>query len=105
LGCEQLDKSGSNEKYVEVTLDHPLDRGVWKQGKYHKGDTVTFGGSMFIAQCETEAKPETNKEWRLAVKKGLNGSNGAEGPQGKQGPPGRDGRDLTQLGQDGKKWG
>jgi hypothetical protein len=81
-----------------------IDRGVWRQGDYLKGDVVTFGGSMFIAQCDTSLKPES-KDWRLAVKRGLNGSDGKEGPQGKQGPAGRDGRDLTQLGPDGRKWG
>lgn len=56
------------------TLPVVIDRGVYKQGeKYIRGDGVTFGGSWFIAQCETDAKPEESPDWRLAVKRGRDG--------------------------------
>lgn len=67
-----------------------LDRGVWRAGPFVKGDGVSFGGSFFIAQDDTEDKPETSNAWRLAVKRGRNGSDGAPG---KDGVPGRDGKD------------
>jgi hypothetical protein len=55
-----------------VRLNTVLDAGFWKQGKdYQEGDGVTFGGSYWIAQKNTDAKPELGREdWRLAVKKG-----------------------------------
>ena len=37
---------------------------------------MTWGGSLFIAQADTEAKPETNDDWKLAVKRGRNGKDG-----------------------------
>lgn len=55
-------------------------RGVWREGAHKAGDAVTWGGSLWIAQRDTEAKPETDDSWRLAVKKGRDG---------------KDGRDLT----------
>lgn len=58
----------------EVKLDLPIERGVFQSGrKYEKGDIVTYSGSAFIAQCATSAKPETNKDWRLFVKRGRDG--------------------------------
>lgn len=58
-----------------------IDRGVYKQGeKYIRGDGVTFGGSWFIAQCDTEAKPEESQDWRLAVKRGRDGKDADHKP-------------------------
>jgi hypothetical protein len=81
-----------------------LDKGVWRQGKYQPGDSVSLGGSMFIARVHTEAKPEISTDWRLSVKRGDPGKTGAKGEPGDSGKHGRDGRDLTQLGPDGAKW-
>jgi integrin beta 3 len=81
-----------------------IDRGVWREGRYERGDVVTFGGSAFIAQEDTDEKPETGKAWRLAVKSGRNGKPGVNGEKGDRGPEGRAGRDLTQVGPDGTKW-
>jgi hypothetical protein len=51
-----------------------LDAGVWKEGDaYSRGDGVTLGGSFFIAQTDTSAKPGKSDEWRLAVKRGNDG--------------------------------
>lgn len=51
-----------------------LDRGVYKEGSaYLKGAGVTWGGSFWIAQKDTEEKPGTGSGWRLAVKKGRDG--------------------------------
>jgi hypothetical protein len=51
-----------------------LDAGVWKEGTiYAAGDGVTLGGSFFIAQAETTARPGKSDEWRLAVKRGTDG--------------------------------
>lgn len=76
-----------------------IDRGVWKEGPFKRGDGVTWGGSFFIAQRDTEAKPETaDSGWRLAVKRGRDGRDGKDGKPGERGPegaPGRDGRTFA----------
>jgi hypothetical protein len=51
-------------------------RGVWREGAFKKGDAVTWGGSLFIAQADTAAKPESNDDWKLAVKRGRDGKDG-----------------------------
>lgn len=59
----------------EFSFPVMLDKGVWSEGKqYVKGDCVTWGGSLWIAQRDTSAKPDTpDSGWRLAVKKGRDG--------------------------------
>lgn len=70
-----------------------VDRGVFKAGEqYRHGNSVTWGGSSWIAQKHDPAgKPGESADWRLSVKKGRDGKDGA---------PGKDGRD----GIDGKSW-
>lgn len=53
-----------------------LDRGPYRgEEKYEKGDAVTHGGSLWIAQVDDpEGAPGLGgKGWRLAVKKGRDG--------------------------------
>jgi hypothetical protein len=51
-----------------------VDRGVYKTGEtYQPMNVATFGGSLWIAQEETAAKPGESKAWRLAVKCGRDG--------------------------------
>ena len=58
----------------EIKTAIVLDAGVWKEGTtYVAGDGVTLGGSFFIAQIETTAKPGQSSDWRLAVKRGTDG--------------------------------
>lgn len=97
---------GSGERLKEFSFVIPfmLDRGVWKAGTYLKGDTVTFGGSSWVAQQETTEQPEKSKHWRLAVKRGRDGKDGKDGATGERGLQGRPGVDATQLGPNGGKW-
>lgn len=92
----------SNGKSVEWPIRFPftLDRGVYSVGKkYEQGDSVSWGGSIWIAQCETTERPgDQAKDWRLAVKRGKDGKDGEPGKKGEQGPPGRPGRDFTNSG-------
>lgn len=77
------------EKAFQFPVPIVLDRGVWKAGvAYEKGDGVSHGGSFWIAQADTTEKPETGKDWRLAVKRGRDGKDGERGPPGPAGPPG-----------------
>jgi hypothetical protein len=59
----------------EARLPVPIYRGVFKEGTaYLAGDNVSFGGSVFIAERATSAKPETpDSGWRLSVKRGRDG--------------------------------
>jgi integrin beta 3 len=62
------------EAVHEIKTAIVLDAGVWKEGvSYVAGDGVTMGGSFFIAQADTTAKPGKSDEWRLAVKRGNDG--------------------------------
>lgn len=65
---------GDKEKAFSFVVPMLLDRGVYKEGAdYEQGDVVTWGGSMWIAQADTKAKPGQSDEWRLSVKKGRDG--------------------------------
>ena len=58
----------------EIKTAVVIDAGVWKDGSnYNRGDGVTLGGSFFIAQADTTAKPGASDDWRLAVKRGADG--------------------------------
>jgi collagen triple helix repeat protein len=60
----------------EIKTAIVLDAGVWKEGaSYAAGDGVTLGGSFFIAQTATTAKPGKSDDWRLAVQRGKDGNN------------------------------
>jgi hypothetical protein len=96
---------GETTKEFAFKVPALLERGVWKTGQaYEKGDCVSFGGSLWIAQRDTSSRPESDDTWRLAVKRGRDGKDGERGAKGEPGPVGKNGRDLTQLGQDGAKW-
>ena len=60
-------------KVFHVKTAVVLDAGIWKEGAYSIGDGVTSGGSFWIAQVETTAKPGKSDDWRLAVKRGADG--------------------------------
>lgn len=68
----------------DVKLAHMLYRGVWTPQEYQRGDCVTWGGSLWHANKDTAAKPDTDDSWQLAVKRGRDGKDG------------RDGIDMTQ---------
>jgi hypothetical protein len=52
------------------TLPRLAYRGVWEQRQYNEADLVTHDGSMFHCNCSTRAKPGTNSDWVLCVKRG-----------------------------------
>lgn len=84
---------GDQTKEFTLLLPIPLDQGTYRSGaQYQKGDMVTFGGSSWIAQRDTTAKPETSPDWRLAVKRGRDGKDGKPGEKGERGLPGKDGK-------------
>lgn len=96
---------GEIVKRFDVAMPVVIDRGVYRHDEKHqRGDAVTYGGSLWIAQKDApKGKPGESDEWRLAVKKGRDGRDGQAGERGERGAEGRPGRDLTQLGFDGSK--
>lgn len=98
---------GENRKSWDIPLSHVLDRGVYKEGaEYKKGDAVSYGGSLWIAQEDTSDKPDSGSgSFRLSVKRGRDGKPGQDGAKGEPGPEGKPGRDLTQIDPTtGRKW-
>jgi integrin beta 3 len=69
---------GERAKEFNFTLPLVLDRGVFKEGEtYQRGDSLTFGGSLWIAQKDApEGKPGLSDDWRLACKRGRDGKDG-----------------------------
>lgn len=66
-----------------IVLPGIVDRGPYRSGEtYQKGDAVSYGGSLWIAQDETFEKPDGGSGWRLAIKKGRDGKDGSIKPAG-----------------------
>lgn len=60
-----------------IALPCIIDRGPYRSGEtYQKGDAVSYGGGLWIAQDVTSEKPDGGSGWRLAVKKGRDGKDG-----------------------------
>lgn len=84
---------GTRVREFPFVLAFPLYRGVYVPGQaYAKADSVTFGGSQWIAREATSEKPgEGATHWQLAVKTGREGREGKPGKDGPQGPRGERG--------------
>lgn len=97
---------GDQVKEFSFKLPFPLDKGIFRpETGYEQGDSVTYGGSCWLAQKDTpQGRPGETPDWRLSTKHGRDGKQGERGLPGKDGKDGRPGRDLTQLGPDGSKW-
>jgi hypothetical protein len=91
-------------KSFPIKMPVVLYRGLYDVSKsYETGDTVTWGGSMWIArETSTAIAPDENsaagrKAWALGVmrgrqgKSGLKGDPGDRGPRGEMGPQGQRG--------------
>jgi hypothetical protein len=63
---------------VELGFPVMIYRGVYKDGqKYERGDTVTWGGSLWHCDSDTKEKPgEGSTTWTLCAKKGRDGKDG-----------------------------
>jgi hypothetical protein len=57
-------------------------KGVFVEGEFRQGDSVTFGGSLWVAQKDGPSgrpgEPDSDG-WKLAVKKGRDGKDGRNG--------------------------
>jgi integrin beta 3 len=100
---------GDRVKEFAFRLPVMIYRGAFRDGAvYERGDTVTFGGSLWHCDGAVSGKPDDGVEgWTRAVRRGRDGKNGKDGERGEKGDPGPDGRpgrDLTQMAADGRKW-
>ena len=80
---------GEETKEFAFRLPVVLDRGIWREGTaYEKGDAVTWGGSLWIAQQDgvTDKPDAGGPGWRLAVKRGRDGKDGTVVPRAPVGP-------------------
>lgn len=67
--------TNSDNQLIEKAFSLPvmIYRGVYKEGThYSKGDTVTWGGSLWHCNQDTQVKPDNveTKHWTLAAKRG-----------------------------------
>lgn len=78
------------EDVVDFRLPIMIYQGVFMDGKtYRRGDTVTWGGSLWHCDSETDDKPDGTgggKSWRLAAKRGRDGKDGILKDPPKGGP-------------------
>lgn len=69
---------GDLKRERTIKLETLIYREVWREGEYERGDVVTWGGSIFIAQRKPTGKPgDPDSGWKLAVKHGRDGRDGA----------------------------
>ncbi len=101
----RLAREGRDVRQWTYTVPCQIYRGVWVPGTcYSRGDTVTWGGSLYHCNVPTTDKPGGSAAWTLAAKRGADGRDGKAGPRGERGPEGGRGRDLTRLAPDGSKY-
>ena len=68
-------RRGEEEKCFTFKWPTTIYRGVFQpEHEYDAGDAVTWAGSVWIAEQQTKAKPDTpDGGWKLAVKRGRDG--------------------------------
>lgn len=69
---------GDVAEHYELHFPVMIYRGVWREGEaYERGDTVTWGGSLWHCDHDTTDKPDgQQKHWTLAAKRGRDGKDG-----------------------------
>jgi len=69
---------GDVAEHYELHFPVMIYRGVYREGEaYERGDTVTWGGSLWHCDQDTTDKPDgQQKHWTLAAKRGRDGKDG-----------------------------
>lgn len=75
----KFDDGGPISYAREIGVAMMIYRGVYREGVYQKGDTVTFGGSLWHSNKDDNTeKPDTGSgAWTLAAKRGRDGKDAA----------------------------
>ena len=73
---------------IELAIPAMIYRGVYREAEYQRGDTVTWGGSLWHCDADgTKEKPgDGSRNWTLAAKRGRDGKDGAMLPAKATGP-------------------
>jgi hypothetical protein len=84
----------SGKSHVQsFTFPAMIYRGIWTEGEFKHGDTVTWDGSLWHCEKSTTAHPGTTTDWKLVAKRGRDGKDGKPGEKGERGSEGKMGRD------------
>lgn len=65
--------TGGTDHVAKFSIPVMVYKGVWTSGEYQKGETVTWGGSVWHCNEATDTKPGEGGAWTLAVKRGRDG--------------------------------
>ena len=76
VACRHTDGTVVEQAFAMPAMVY---RNVYQEGKdYQQGDVVTFGGSLWHCDKDTQTKPGTkDSDWSLAAKKGRDGKDGS----------------------------
>lgn len=77
--------SDGKKETKSFTIPTLIYRGVFKDGPFEPGDTVTWDGSLWHCEEPTTDKPGTSKAWKICAKRGRDGKDGIHGKDGKDG--------------------
>ena len=74
-------QQGDRVKEKSFHVPTIIDRGYWREGAdAQKGDAMTHDGTLWIALCDTKAKPSRESgDWRIGARKGRDGMKGDDG--------------------------
>lgn len=65
---------GDTMHTFELEFPVPIFRGAWKEGTWRAGDMAVWGGSLWAATKDTDAKPDSpDSGWIIAARKGRDG--------------------------------
>ncbi|MGV1682917.1 hypothetical protein [Sphingopyxis sp. NJF-3] len=65
---------GDTMHTFELEFPVPIFRGAWKEGTWRRGDMAVWGGSLWAATKDTDAKPDApDSGWMIAARKGRDG--------------------------------
>jgi hypothetical protein len=70
--------TGGKDHITKFAVPVMVYKGIWKEGAYAKGNTVTTGGSLWHCNKDTTDKPGTSEAWQLCAKKGTDGRDGKD---------------------------
>lgn len=77
---ELLERENAELKAAVAKTFADCYRGTWQPAAfdpYPRGIAVTHDGSLWLARTETRAKPGTNDDWQMIVKRGRDGKDAA----------------------------
>lgn len=65
--------TGGQRQITRTRTANMIYRGVWKEGRFERGDVVSRSGSAWHCERETTETPGVSPDWVLSVKRGRDG--------------------------------